>query len=427
MGDRTHGRGERHQTGGSDSEREPWLLPDGQERLPHKGGALFKGHSAGRSLKLGLDQISPFEEIEVTVREPGGTYGRRHHMMWQAPCVILRRCRPAAEWFPPIYQERLSALCDLYVASYTKARTWGPTLSIRVSADADPYTFEPSVEPCRKVGFADDDPLAAPVVGTVHVAAEEGDFERWQDAALEYLTEINDVVEQLSRVWCDDGKQISLSSWRTRRRFARWQSALADGYDRLLRASERYRPVHDEVRAQAEETARAFPRMGAQIARLFAWQRRKLWYLAPAEEDEFRIIRSDVVAPPEADQQPGGFGDVIEEAQDKRFHLHLVDWDEEAVRVSDRELAAIAEGLPPYAGTTPAGKPIAPQFPSSLLDLAEDWYGSTVKRLNDRDELERDREWRAEAERKRAQQPPRRTTRYYGGSGSDYGGFGIHT
>ncbi|GLZ13991.1 hypothetical protein Acsp04_42260 [Actinomadura sp. NBRC 104425] len=426
MGDRARWRRRWHRTGGSDSGRQPWLLPDGQERLPHIAKTLFKGHW-GRNLSvLGLDQISPFEENEVTVPKPGSIYGRRYHMTWQAPCVILRRCRPAAEWFPPIYEERLSALCDLYVASYTKARTWGPTLSIQVSADADPYTFEPSVEPCRKAGFADDDPYAAPVVGTVHIAAEDRDIKRWQDAAIAYLTEIDDVVERLSRVWCDDGKRISPSPWRTRRRFARWQSALADGYDRLLRASEQYRPVHDEVRAQAEETAKAFPRMGAQIARLFAWQQRELWYLAPAEGDEFRITRSDVVAPAETGQKLSGLGDVIKEAQEKRFRLHLVDWDEEAVRVSERELAAIAERLPPYAGTTPAGEPIAPKFPSSLLDLAEDWFGPGVARLNDRDELERDRELRAEWERERAQRPPRRTTHYYGGHGSDYG-FGIHT
>ncbi|GAA4104706.1 hypothetical protein GCM10022214_84250 [Actinomadura miaoliensis] len=449
MGDRLERRRERRRTDllalarerGEPDTRAMWLLPYAQRR-PHREHPLFKGHWNNDLPDLGWRHLSMSQGIQIEVRHPFGGFTYRHQMKWQVPYTFFRRCRPSSEWFPPIFQDRLSALCDLYVASYEKPdASWGADLRMRLPAEPEPDAPEPMLEPRERAGLASDEPWAAEVVEAVHVAADEDDLRRWQQAAIAYLTEIDEVVRQLGDAWTEYGHRIAPSPRRTPRRFARWQAALTDGYDRLLRASEQYRPIHDEVRAQAEQTARTYPRISAHFAGLFTWQQRKLWYLAPAGTDEFRITRSDVAAPAETATSVSRLKDVIEEARDKRLDLHLVDWDEDSVRLADRELADMAARLPPPSGTTPAGRPMVPEFPQSFLAMVDDWFGPVVERLRNREELERERAQRAQWRAERAADKSRRTSGYHGGSyptdpgGGDYGGgdfgsfggFGVHT
>ncbi|MEU5864543.1 hypothetical protein ABZ815_25465 [Nonomuraea sp. NPDC047529] len=421
---------------GEQDARVMWLLPF-QQRTPYEE-PLFACSTSQRA----VDPHAPValyesQEVHLTERDPSNA---SEHISifdtrWQVPSTFVWHCRPSPEWFPPIFETRQSTLCDLYVASAEKVELgWNADLLLRVPVR--PGSDGPEPAPTLLTPESSHHrPLPVERSGVTHLAADQGDLDRWQEAAVAYLTELNEVVRQVSHAWCDYGHRIALSSRRTRRRFERWRSTLMDGHDRLARASDRYRPVHDEVRAQIEETSRTHLRMGAQFSRLFRWQQREAWYLTPSGPEEFRIARTDEAGPAPTGR-PVSLQHVIEAAKEKRRDLHRVDWHPDSVHAADGELAAITARLPP-SGTTPRGLPMAPAPSPSLFALVEDWFRLEVKDLSDPAELERDRARHAEWEEERARSAPQRSSSTSSGGsyptypgGGDFGGFGgftVHT
>jgi hypothetical protein len=324
-------------------------------------------------------------------KREGLIFGTRYKLPWSASVAFAQRCEPALSAFPPAVEARLRTLCDLYVI------------------DADPHEIrhdlagEPNLRPAAPaVSAGSAGSAGSGTVAADRVVADAHDLERWRDACEAYRAELGGAQGDLVGYWVQRRHQFPPSSWRRRRAFRQWQLRLATAYERLTAASDRFRPVFDELTAAIQETDRAYQDLTARIRRYHDWGRRTLWRMVPTPEG-FLIGRSDSPGMDSPDTESAGMdpagaasprplNELYESAKSERYvRLRQIDWDEASIRLCDGELAALAQQSLPV-GRTRSGFPMADPAPASFADWFQGRFGGHHQRLSDRAALARERE-----------------------------------
>lgn len=279
--------------------------------------------------------------------------------MWAVKPVPAQRCQVALDAAPPAIEEMIRSLCDLYVIG-------------------DERRSVPNV-----------------VAGDrAEVAADEADLRRWREATDAYLNELAAVNRDLWEYWVDHGQRLGVF-WGRTARLKSWQDHVRSAYARLVRASDAYRPVFNEITAAIETTRTAEQDLQARNRVLSDWADRPLWYLKPTAEDSLVLVRSDVSGEP----PPEGHGRTLPaayEAARAEYHFRLtpVDWDEASLRACDAELAQISEAHPPV-GTTASGRPLTRPAPDTFAAWFQQRFGGSHDRVSDRAALANLRQRRA--------------------------------
>lgn len=375
-----------------------WMLPSGTRRPWTDGRRLWSIQEARTGLRS-------WEDLTVSELRDGLIHGRRYRLEWSGTVAFAQRCRPRFGFFPPAFDARVGTLCDLYVIHARAGRAGttvegGPELRVVPSALAGSDTAD-------------------------RVVADPEDLERWWDGCDAYREELHRVEVDLAGFWTGRRHRFSPSPWRQRRAFRKWRLMLAASYDRLAAASGDYRQVFDEMTEAIGETAHAYGDLTVRYRRRYDWEQRKQWCLVPTGEG-FLIRRSEVAGGEPADAgNPQEFRWVYEEAKSQRYaNLRPVDWDDESIRLCDRELADLSAASP-AAGRLRSGSPMVGPAPASFAEWFHELVGPDHRGLSDRAALERERELRAEW---RANPPSsRRDSRGTGGYLTDPGGHsGIH-
>lgn len=344
-----------------------WLLPShGRLQLPRRPG----WRESGREFASKLTRW----RVDVSEERGGSIFTRRYDGAWRCEGAFVSRRRPRLIAFPPAFEARLDALSDFYAFGedrWDAGRAAG-TFAREPAPDADP------------------------------VAAERSDLERWYDATEAYLAELYAAQEGLVSYWAEHGHKLHLP-WR-RGSARRWRATLEAAYERLTAAAERYRPVLDEITGTIPVTVRAQAQLDVRMRRFYDWEERPLWRLAPADEDGFLLVRSDVAAAQAAPTAtpaatPRPLWMAFEAARHElSWNLLPVDWDEASIRACDAELAAIFGDDGPI-GRTRSGRPMVGAAPSSFAGWFRQRFGRNHDLADDRARLERRRAERAAARR----------------------------
>ncbi len=347
---------------------------------------------------------------------------------WTNPVAFVARYRPRLTAVVPAREAAMAGLCEVYLLS--ASRSSSPEQVRSTSVRGDPW------DTAKDAGL-DTDRL-------VQVVAPTSTLVRWFEAAGRYLGELDEAEAELTRHWHEYGRTLPLSN-RRRRKFWTWRAAAEAAYDRMLAASEEYRPIYEEITATIEATRRRYEELAPRMLAYFQWENRRDWYLLDASDSDavgvsgkqrgLLVVRGDVRPDLVSDtHQPvcvGSLREVYGAAEEARFvDLRLVRWDEATVRTCDRELAALAGEISRICQGGKGG-PAVSGFRSSFASYCRERFTYDPREMSDRAKLAADRRARARSRRKAATRSKSRS-RFTGSwptNPGDVGGFdvSVHT
>jgi hypothetical protein len=286
------------------------------------------------------------------------------------------------------------------------------------------------------------------------VVMEYAVLERWEEAARGYVLEIQRLAVKMSSRWDYRLPFRNLPGGRTL-----WRWRLEGLLEQARSASERYRPVAEEVQAVVEETRQVYAELADQLSVVHAWYLETRWYLmqlgeqvclvraeeadrlsaASWSETNWQVEESRFGEGPHAHPltRPSGRRDLSVRSRSGasrgtlrhvttlagalRFHReYQVSWDEASVARCDSELTALEVELPLYEdlfqrhalrysttdpgmtaiGRTASGKVMTYLVPATLARVHQLYLKVPMDHLTDPESLVRERrarEWHEQA------------------------------
>jgi hypothetical protein len=349
--------------------------------------------------------------MEISDREPSVIRSRRYEIKWQQYHTVTWQAQPCLSAFPAALRARAPRLSDVHL--FAVDRSTGPQRA------RPPRTDAVSV--------------ASGVPG-VRIVGDDRDFRRWTDAACAYLDEIVAVETVLGEHWAVDERRIA-SSWRGRKEFARWQELVEEQFDRLVAASDRYRPVAEEVGAATAETERVYGEWAQRLHVLHDWHRSLRWRLVRTGRRSYRIERDDFAhrrpafVPKRSDgngylAEPGSARGELDDVHQRAYHerranLCRIEWGQPSVEACDRELAALLPDNGPI-GRTGDGQPMVGPLPTTFAGWYALWSGRPLDDLSDTSKLRQDRLRQRKIERESRQRHGTQTSSRSGFTGGSW-------
>lgn len=339
---------------GDRSARAMWLLPR------FLGGEL---RSASYRYDLPLT-VTQDDEVRVMADRGDRRSVHGYRVTWLVPITLARLCAPKLPTFPPVYDETVPQLSPLYVPVES------PVAAIPSSRLVEPLDND------------DDD-------GSLRrIAGDKADIDMWHNATATYLDELGSTQRDVIGYWRAHGRKLPVYGFK-RRAFRRWRDFLESAHQRIVAASDAYRPVFDRVTELAAETDTAYDTLTSQYRRLHEWEGRPIWRLRPLG-DGFVITRTDVDDVPDPTQSGEPIRDVYQAAWAKRHDdLCPIDWHEPSIAKSDDELEARFREHREI-GLTRSGRPLINGPPVLFTRWSDDHVDFDFWSISDRDRLARD-------------------------------------